>query len=189
MKIFQTAVLVREITLINLLLTFIQIFLPPNSDNAQLVSGLGYTDAFPNRSVFSSLCFQIDPLWIAYSNACVFVIVSSFPCEQEVKPQRYRCVFKLKRIPVTGASVSQIASEVSFYRIYIPACQCYSRLQKSYDIDYFCHVRVHKYLKNTSRMEQFSYNHKRNRKMTFWLDSMETHKEAQNMSMWNCQFS
>ena len=52
MKIFQTAVLVREITLINLLLTFIQILLPPNSDNAQVVSGLGYTDAFPNCSVF-----------------------------------------------------------------------------------------------------------------------------------------
>ena len=75
MKIFQTAVFVREITLINLLLTFIQILSLPNSDNAQLVSGLGYTDAFSNRSVFTLLCFQIDPLWIVYSNVCVFMIV------------------------------------------------------------------------------------------------------------------
>ena len=37
--------------------------------------GPGYTDTFSNRSVFISLRFQIDPLWIAYSNVCVFVIV------------------------------------------------------------------------------------------------------------------
>ena len=35
----------------------------------------GYTDAFSNRSVFISLRFQIDPLWFAYSNVCVFMIV------------------------------------------------------------------------------------------------------------------
>ena len=28
---------------------------------------------FSNRSIFISLCFQIDPLWIAYSNVCVFI--------------------------------------------------------------------------------------------------------------------
>ena len=41
-------------------------------------------DTFSNRSVFISLHFQIDPLWIAYSNVCVFMIVSSFPCKQGV---------------------------------------------------------------------------------------------------------
>ena len=30
---------------------------------------------FSNRSVFISLRFQIDPLWFAYSNVCVFIIV------------------------------------------------------------------------------------------------------------------
>ena len=39
------------------------------------VLGPGYTDIFSNRSVFISLRFQIDPLWIAYSNVCFFVIV------------------------------------------------------------------------------------------------------------------
>ena len=40
-----------------------------------ILSGPGYTDTFSNRSVFISLRFQIDPLWIAYSNVCIFVIV------------------------------------------------------------------------------------------------------------------
>ena len=35
----------------------------------------GYTDAFSNRSAFISLRFQIDPIWFAYSNVCVFIIV------------------------------------------------------------------------------------------------------------------
>ena len=30
---------------------------------------------FSSRSVFISLRFQIDPLWFAYSNVCVFIIV------------------------------------------------------------------------------------------------------------------
>ena len=34
-----------------------------------------YTDTFSNRSVFISLHFQIVPLWFAYSNVCVFIIV------------------------------------------------------------------------------------------------------------------
>ena len=32
----------------------------------------GYTDMFSNRSVFISLRFQINPLWIAYSNMLPF---------------------------------------------------------------------------------------------------------------------
>ena len=34
--------------------------------------GPGYTDTFSNRSVFISLRFQINPLWIAYSNMLPF---------------------------------------------------------------------------------------------------------------------
>ena len=34
-----------------------------------------YKDGFSNRSVFISLRFQIDPLWFAYSNVFVFIIV------------------------------------------------------------------------------------------------------------------
>ena len=30
---------------------------------------------FSNHPVFISLRFQIDPLWFAYSNVCVFIIV------------------------------------------------------------------------------------------------------------------
>ena len=37
--------------------------------------GPGYMDAFSNCSVFISLRFQIDPLWIAYSDIRVFMIV------------------------------------------------------------------------------------------------------------------
>ena len=37
--------------------------------------GSGYTDAFSNRSVFRSLRFLINPLWITYSNVSVFLIV------------------------------------------------------------------------------------------------------------------
>ena len=33
------------------------------------------TDAFSNRFIFRSLRFQIDPIWFAYSNVCVFIIV------------------------------------------------------------------------------------------------------------------
>ena len=47
----------------------------------------GYTDTFSNHSVFILLHFQIDPLWIAYSNDYVSMIVSSLPCKQKVKPQ------------------------------------------------------------------------------------------------------
>ena len=32
-------------------------------------------DAFSNRSTLIPLRFQIDPLWIAFSNDCVFVII------------------------------------------------------------------------------------------------------------------
>ena len=39
--------------------------------------GPSYTDTFSNRSIFFSLRFQIDPLWIAYSNVCVFIIDNS----------------------------------------------------------------------------------------------------------------
>ena len=51
---------------------------------ANLSPGPGYTDAFSNCSVFISLRFQIDPIWLAFSESS-----SSFPCEQEVKTQRY----------------------------------------------------------------------------------------------------
>ena len=37
-------------------------------------SGPDYTDTFSNRSVFILLHFQIDSLWIAYSNVCVFIV-------------------------------------------------------------------------------------------------------------------
>ena len=42
--------------------------------NLSPTKGPGYTDAFSNRSVFISLRFQIDPVWFAYSNVCVFII-------------------------------------------------------------------------------------------------------------------
>ena len=42
---------------------------------ASEVLGPSYTDTFSNLSVFISLRFQIDPLWIVYSNVCVFLIV------------------------------------------------------------------------------------------------------------------
>ena len=32
-------------------------------------------DLFSNRPVFISLRLQIDPLWFAYSNVCIFIIV------------------------------------------------------------------------------------------------------------------
>ena len=35
----------------------------------------GYTDMFSNSSVFISLHFQINPLWIAYLNVCIFMII------------------------------------------------------------------------------------------------------------------
>ena len=35
----------------------------------------GYTDAFSNRFVFISLRFQRGPIWFAYSNVCVVIIV------------------------------------------------------------------------------------------------------------------
>ena len=44
-------------------------------DDKQAPSGQCYTDTFSNRSVFISLRFQIDPLWIEYSDVCVFMIV------------------------------------------------------------------------------------------------------------------
>ena len=37
--------------------------------------GPGFTDVFSNCSVFISLLFQIDLLWTAYPNVCVFMIV------------------------------------------------------------------------------------------------------------------
>ena len=43
-------------------------------------------------SIFISLRFQVDLLWIAYSIVCVFMIVFIVCIKQEVKMQRYNCV-------------------------------------------------------------------------------------------------
>ena len=44
-------------------------------DDMNVSEGPGYTDTFSNRSDSVSLRFQIDSLWIAYSDVCVFMLV------------------------------------------------------------------------------------------------------------------
>ena len=79
------------------------------------ISGPGYTDTFSNRIRFSfrydfkSIHFGLRIQTLAFSWS-----FSSFPCQQKVKPQRYRCVFKWKRIRVTGASVFKKFQDVAF---------------------------------------------------------------------------
>ena len=52
------------------------ILLRSNTWKEDLFSGPFYTNTFSNHSVFISLHFQIDPLWIACSHVCVFMIIS-----------------------------------------------------------------------------------------------------------------
>ena len=47
----------------------------PASREIKRMLGPSYTDAFSNRSVFILLRFQIVPLWTAFSNVRVFMIV------------------------------------------------------------------------------------------------------------------
>ena len=56
-------------------------------------------DTFSNRSVFISLRFQIDPLWIPYLNVCVFMIVFIVSVQTRGEPATISLRSQMKTYP------------------------------------------------------------------------------------------